>query len=92
MPDQTQAVVTWDALTTAGSASVVFGGSLVGVWWRLQQRIQAVSDALTAYKLEVAKEYASVGHLKEVEARLVVSIDRLTERIDKLIDKMDRPS
>jgi len=59
--------------------------ALAGVWWRLQQQITANARALDAYKLEVAKQYASITHLKEVEARLVVSIDRLTGRIDMLL-------
>ena len=45
--------------------------------------------ALDSYKLEVAEKYASVEHLKEVEARLVVSIDRLTDRIDKLLGRLE---
>ena len=45
---------------------------------------------LANYKLSAAEKYASVEHLKEVEARLVVSIDRLSDRIDRLINRIDR--
>ncbi len=60
-----------------------------GVWWRLQQQLTANARALDAYRLEVAEKYASVEHLREVEARLVISIDRLTDRIDRMLDRID---
>ncbi len=60
-----------------------------GIWWRLQQQITANARALDAYKLEAAEKYASIAHLKDVEARLVVSIDRLSDRIDRLLSKLE---
>ena len=71
------------------AALVAIALGLGGVWWRVHQAINTVARELSAYKLEVAEKYASVEHLKEVEARLVVSIDRLTERIDRLLARMD---
>ncbi len=62
---------------------------LAGIWWRLQQQITANARALDAYRLEAAEKYASVAHLKEVEARLVSSMDRLTSRIDRLLGRFD---
>ena len=64
--------------------------ALAGLWWRLQSQITANARALDAYKLEVTEKYASVKHLREVEARLVISIDRLTERIDRLLSRIDK--
>ncbi len=64
--------------------------ALAGLWWRLQSQITANARTLDAYKLEVAEKYASVEHLREVEARLVISIDRLTERIDRLLSRFDK--
>ena len=55
-------------------------------------RSERIEQELAAYKLEAAEKYASVGHLKDVEARLVVSIDRLADRIDRLINRIDRRS
>ncbi len=55
-------------------------------------RAEGIALELAAYKLEAAEKYASVGHLKDVEARLVVSIDRLADRIDRLINRIDRHS
>ena len=66
--------------------------ALAGLWWRLQKQITANARSLDVYKLDVAEKYASVEHLREVEARLVVSIDRLTERIDRLLNRFDKIS
>ena len=54
------------------------------------ERADQAARALDAYKLDAAEKYASVAHLKDVEARLVVSIDRLADRIDRLINRIDR--
>lgn len=39
---------------------------------------------LNEYKLEVQREYASVGHLKEVETRLAQAIERLDSRLEAM--------
>ena len=44
-------------------------------------RAHVLTDALNAYKLEVAKEYASVAHLKEVELRLAGGIEEIKEAV-----------
>ena len=43
-----------------------------------------------AYQLQVAKEYVSVEHLREVEQRLTVSIDTLTSAVKDLTRSFDR--
>lgn len=47
-------------------------------------------EQMDGIKLDIAQKYASVEHLKEVEARLAVSIDRLTDRIDKLLSSLGK--
>lgn len=39
-------------------------------------------ESLAAYKLEVAKSYASLGHLKDVEQRLTDHLLRIETKID----------
>ena len=49
--------------------------------------IRAKSAAeLADFKLEVAKHYATNTAISEVEKRIVVAIDRLGDRFDKIID------
>lgn len=39
-------------------------------------------ESLSAYKLEVAKAYASIGHLKDVEKRVVSHLLRIEAKLD----------
>lgn len=48
----------------------------------LGRDLQVLRQDFTEYKLVVAREYASVEHLKEVEDRLVNAIDKLTAKLD----------
>lgn len=74
-------------------ASLLITGfcALCGVWYRLNIQIIAVKDELAAYKLVVAKEYATANSIREVEDRIVGAIDRLGDRLDKFIDNRNRP-
>jgi len=60
------------------------------VWYAYQTRKDALAaavrihDELSDYKLAVAKDYASVGYLKDVEARLQSHLNRIEEKIDRL--------
>ena len=88
---------------TIGGAIVGVGSLVVG-YVRLQSRAaqyeQVAQDALRvareareqvqAVRLEMAQKYASVSYLKEVETRLVGSMDRLTDRIDKLLESFSK--
>lgn len=40
-------------------------------------------EGLAAYKLEVAKSYASIAYLKEVEARLTDHLVRIENKLDR---------
>ncbi len=64
--------------------------ALGGLWWRVEGLISAQRESLAEFKTEVAKSYASMQSVREVEARLVTSIDRLSDRIDTMPDKIAR--
>lgn len=65
-------------------------GPLALLWYRLHTQIIAVNQALSDYKLQVAKEYATTTAIKEVEDRIVQAIDRLGDRLDKFVDNRNR--
>lgn len=46
-----------------------------------------VAKDLADYKLAASERFASQDHLKEVEVRLTVAVDRLTNRIEQLPNK-----
>jgi hypothetical protein len=49
-----------------------------------QSESACIKRDLNAFKLEVAKEYVSVSHLKEVEDRIMKSLGRIETRLDSL--------
>ena len=50
---------------------------------------QAMRDALSAFKLEAAKSYASISDLKELELRLVAHLLRIESKLDKTAMKTE---
>lgn len=48
-----------------------------------ESAVAALRDGLAAYKLEVAKSYASIPYLKEVEARLTGHLIRIENKLDR---------
>jgi len=46
-----------------------------------------LKDALNSYKLEVAKNYASINYLKDVEKRLVGHLLRIEEKLENTMKK-----
>ncbi|RAU23816.1 hypothetical protein CU669_01630 [Paramagnetospirillum kuznetsovii] len=49
---------------------------------RLEIGLGQARDALSAYKLEVAKSYATTGYLKDVEHRLTEHLVRIEAKLD----------
>lgn len=50
--------------------------------YEFETGLSFLRDALGAFKLEVAKNYASISYLKEVERRLTDHLVRIEEKID----------
>jgi len=48
----------------------------------LDARLSHLRESLSAYKLEVAKSYASIAYLKEVEKRLTAHLLRIEDKLD----------
>jgi hypothetical protein len=49
---------------------------------RLDVGLGQTREALSAYKLEVAKSYATTGYLKDVETRLTEHLVRIEGKLD----------
>ena len=80
------ASIQWTDLATALGMLVM----LIGALWRGWAMVQAVRDELAGFKLRVAEKYVSSDSLREIEDRLVAAIERLGERLDRVIDKASR--
>lgn len=48
----------------------------------LGQQIDDLRDRFTAYKLEVAQNYASINHVKDLESRLIAHLLRIETKLD----------
>ena len=79
---------------TIGGAAISFLGlwcahtmnnqreSAVALW----NALNAFRAEVAQYKLEVAKEFASEDHLREVEDRMVKALEGISTKMDKLIE------
>lgn len=52
--------------------------------------VDIVRADLAAFKTEVAKDYASNTMITQMEERLVTAIERLGDRLDKWVDRVDQ--
>ncbi len=85
------------AALIAGAIVVLCG--LVGWMWSVHasataadldilKRVHALETEHLAFKLAVAEKYASIPYLKDVEERLVETIEKLSELVDRLRESM----
>ena len=51
---------------------------------QLGRDIEGLTEANAALRLETAKEYASIGYLKDVEKRLTEHLDKIEQKLDDL--------
>ncbi len=52
---------------------------MAGIW----KQIQNCKADLAAYKTEVAKDYASIKYLKDVETRIVAHLEKIEDKLDR---------
>lgn len=58
--------------------------ALDGLGHRVEAGLSQAREALSAYKLEVAKSYATTGYLKDVERRLTEHLVRIEAKLDSV--------
>lgn len=77
--------------------------TIVGIFgtiiWNLWKKVMEDSKSLDDFKLDVARRYASFEHINSLETKLLVSEERLhgsiknlTERIDRILTRLEPPS
>lgn len=76
---------------------LAFAGLCVTVWkirredWKeIDRRLQSNAIELAAFKLHVAELHPTAVELVQIEARLSASLDRLSSRIDRLLERDGR--
>ena len=84
-----------DVLTWAQIGTIIAGGGVVLTAWKIRQadlraldsKIGDIDKSLTAFKLHVAELHPTAKELVNVETRLSASLDRLSDRIDRLLER-----
>jgi hypothetical protein len=76
------------------------GLPLVGAlfWLRFHDRdetdkaLRSLTTDLANYKLTVATGFASISHLKDVETRIMAHLEKIDQKIDRVIEQRHPPS
>ena len=76
------------------------GIPLVGglIWLRFHDRedmdkgFRALKDDLSNYKLHAAINFVSVSSLREVEARIMTHLEKIEQKIDRMIEQRHPPA
>lgn len=98
-----QEALTWAAVVTSIGSITAFITFWTKVGAKMQKaesantiaaaalaKVDLLSMQLAEYKVEVANGFASANDLKDVERRLVVAVDNLGARFDRMAERLDR--
>ncbi len=73
-----------------------YAGALIAWIWRinlsLDRRFGELFSALADFKLKVAEDYVTAEKLSRVEERLVQAINRMSDRLYRVLDVFERRS
>jgi len=78
--------ITWGEITSVILPVVTLAVGSV-VW--IQKQINDVRKDLSEYKESVAKEYVTQTTLEKVEGRIVEAINKLGDRLDRLLERRE---
>jgi hypothetical protein len=81
---------TWQALgvivTTIIGAGTIVSAFVIRLWTRLNDMDKEHND----FRVEVARNYVTAEALIQVEQRLELAINRMTERLERALDRQNR--
>ena len=78
IPDQ----LTWWITAVDIPMITAFVFSLNRMRHSMDEQLRDLRDRFTAYKLEVAQNYASINHVKDLESRLIAHLLRIETKLD----------
>jgi hypothetical protein len=95
--DGRQASVTWGGLLAGGLGLLTFSGALLSVFIWIYVELSKQSKDLSDFRIQAAQSYVTVQALQAVEARskedkeaLQRALDKMSERFDHSLEKMER--
>jgi hypothetical protein len=81
---------TWQALgvivTAIVGAGTIVSAFVIRLWTRLNDMDKEHND----FRVEVARNYVTAEALVQVEQRLELAINRMTERLERALDRLNR--
>ncbi len=94
-----------ELILTVFGLLIAFGAQCIAIWkirrddWaKFDNKIESCTIALAAFKLEVSGRHPTVTDLADAERRFfeanshtIAAINRLSDRIDRMLDARDRP-
>lgn len=82
--------ITWEVVF----AFITLAGFLGGYSYRLQSHLSKYRDRLddirkdlAEYKLDAAQQFVSLQHMDQFEGRMLGAINRLADRLDRIIER-----
>jgi hypothetical protein len=80
----------WQALgvivTTIVGAGAIVSAFVIRLWTRLNDMDKEHND----FRVDVARNYVTAEALIQVEQRLVTAINRMTDRLERALDRQSR--
>lgn len=80
--------VSWEQLSFFVSIIVAGGGTLVAIILWLWKQISGLQRAHDAFRIEVAKEYASLANVSTVERRIETALTQLRADFDRGFERV----
>ena len=65
-------------------------GFAIFLAWKAHNRAEAACEDLQEFKVTVARDYASITYLKDVESRLTAHLVRIEDKLD-VVDRRGHP-
>ena len=89
--------MSYDHWIALAGVVIAFGLLCVAIWkiraadWReINNKIESVAIQLAAFKLHVAEMHPTAPELQRMESNLTSALNRLAERIDRLLERDGR--
>lgn len=86
MPPSDVFPVTWGTISLVLSSIIVSSGIIVSALLWVYRELNNLRSDLSAFRIQVAQDYVSIGALKHFEERFETSFQRLMDRVDRAIE------
>lgn len=86
----------WAQLVGGIGFFIIVSGTLWGIWWRIEGKVEGAEDKagavgaeLAAYRTHVAETYVTKAGLSEQTSQIMKAIDSVGAKIDRTNERLD---